>query len=64
MPAPKPRPADAKSQSERFIETARELGVPEDEATFEAFKGKLGQIARHKPADMPEPTPQRKRESA
>lgn len=51
MPARKPRPADAKPQSERFIETARQLGVPEDEATFEAFKEKLGEIARHKPRD-------------
>ena len=40
MPARKPRPTDAKSQSERFIETARALGVPEDEAAFGVFKEK------------------------
>jgi hypothetical protein len=44
----KPDPLDAKPQSERFIEMARELGCDEDEA---AFKEKLGQIARHKPRD-------------
>ena len=49
MPARKPRPSEGKPQSERFIETARELGLPEDDATFEAFKEKLGQIAQHKP---------------
>ncbi len=57
MPARKPHPADAKSQSERFIETARELGLPEDEATFAVFKEKLGQIARHKPKDEPPASP-------
>ena len=46
MPARKPRPSDGKTQSERFIEMARELGCDEDEA---AFREKLGQIARHKP---------------
>ena len=50
MPARKPRPADAKPQSERFIETARELRCDEDEA---AFKAKLGAIARQKPKDGP-----------
>jgi len=37
-----------KSQSERFIETARQLGCDEDEA---AFREKLGQIAKAKPKD-------------
>lgn len=54
MPAKKPRPSDGKTQSERFIEMARELGCDEDEA---AFKAKLAQIARHRPADTtPQPT--------
>jgi hypothetical protein len=47
MPARKLRPSDGKTQSERFIEMARELGCDEDEA---AFREKLGQIARHKPS--------------
>lgn len=47
MPARKPRPADGKPQSERFIEMARELGCDEDE---EAFKAKLGLVARHRPS--------------
>lgn len=34
MPARKPR-ADEKPQSERFIETAREIGASEDAADFE-----------------------------
>ncbi len=37
-----------KSQSERFIETARQLGCDEDEA---AFREKLGKIAKAKPTD-------------
>lgn len=42
-----------KSQSDRFIEAARQLGADEDEA---AFKAKLAQIARQKPkGDVPEP---------
>jgi hypothetical protein len=36
MPARKPRPADSKPQSERFIETARALGCDEDEAAVKA----------------------------
>ena len=36
------------TQAERFRRVARELGADEDEA---AFKAKLTQIARHKPAD-------------
>jgi len=47
MPARKPRDPTAKTQSERFIEMARDLGCDEDEA---AFMEKLGQIARHRPA--------------
>ena len=50
MPARKPRPPDAKPQTERFIETARALGCDEDEA---AFKAKLAAIARHKPKMEP-----------
>jgi hypothetical protein len=46
MPARKPRPSDGKTQSERFIEMARELGCDEDEV---AFREKLGQITKHKP---------------
>jgi hypothetical protein len=46
MPARKLRPADSKPQSERFTETAGELGCDEDEA---AFKAKLVVIARQKP---------------
>ena len=34
MPARKPRP-DEKPQSERFIETAREIGTSENPADFE-----------------------------
>jgi hypothetical protein len=37
---------DGKSQTDRFIETARSLGSDEDEATF---KAKLAVIARQKP---------------
>jgi hypothetical protein len=48
MPARKPRDPNEKSQSERFIQMARELGCDEDE---EAFLEKLGQIAQHKPKD-------------
>ncbi len=54
MPARKPRPSDGKTQSERFIEMARELGCDED---LTAFKEKLGQIARHRPTNAaPQPT--------
>lgn len=45
-------PETGKSQSERFIEAARELGCDEDEATF---KAKLAVIARQKPKHEPEP---------
>lgn len=40
------------SQSQRFIEAARELGADDDEATF---KAKLAVIGKHKPKDKPEP---------
>jgi len=50
VPARKPANPNAKPQSERPIEMARELGCNEDEATFIE---KLGQIARHKPKDDP-----------
>lgn len=52
MPTRRPSDPDAKPQSERFIEMARELGCDEDEA---AFKAKLGQIARHKRRAMHPP---------
>ncbi len=62
MPARKPRPSDGKTQSERFIEMARELECSDDEAEFRA---KLGQIARHRPKDEPISTsPHKKRSSA
>lgn len=38
----------AKSQTDRFIETARQLGADENEA---AFKAKLAVIARQKPKE-------------
>ncbi len=44
---------DDKTQKDRFIEAARQLGANENEA---AFKAKLAQIARQKPkGDVPEP---------
>ena len=43
-----PTSNDAKSQRDRFIETARQLGADEDEA---AFKAKLAVIARQKPKE-------------
>jgi hypothetical protein len=39
---------DTRTQSERFIETARELGCDEDDS---AFKAKLKVIAQQKPKD-------------
>jgi hypothetical protein len=44
------RPESQTSQSERFIETARELGCDEDEA---AFDEKLKRIATAKPMRTP-----------
>ncbi len=45
----------SKNQGSRFIDTARELGVDEDEATFEE---KLARLGKHKPKknDMPSET--------
>jgi hypothetical protein len=40
---------EGRSQSDRFIETARALECDEDEA---AFKAKLAVIARQKPKDV------------
>ncbi len=40
--------AAARTQAERFVEAARELGADEDEATF---KAKLAAIARQKVKD-------------
>ena len=54
MPARKSPPLDSKAQSQRFIETARELGCDEDE---EAFKVKLAQIMRHRPKVEPRKRP-------
>jgi hypothetical protein len=48
MPARKPRDPNEKPLAERFQEMARELGCDDDE---DAFKAKLGQIARQKPKD-------------
>jgi hypothetical protein len=50
MPARKPRDPNEKPLIERFQEMARELGCDEDE---DAFKAKLGQIARRKPKGEP-----------
>jgi hypothetical protein len=50
MPARKPPDPNARPLIERFQKTARELGCDEDE---EAFKAKLGQIARQKPKVEP-----------
>lgn len=55
MPGRKPRPSDGKTQFERLVEIARELGCEEiDEA---AFKAKLRVIARHEPKDDPNAKP-------
>jgi hypothetical protein len=43
---------DHRTQSQRFIDKARELGCDEDEA---AFKEKLKVIARQKPKTVPPP---------
>jgi hypothetical protein len=48
MPARKPRDPNEKPLIERFQEMARELGCDENE---DAFRAKLGQIARQKPKD-------------
>jgi hypothetical protein len=51
MAARNPRPSDGKTQSERFIEMARELGCDED---LTKFKDTLARIVRRKPEDEPE----------
>ncbi len=44
---------DTRTQAQKFIEAARELGADEDDATF---KAKLAVIGRQKPkGDVPEP---------
>ena len=48
MPARKPSDPNAKPLIERFHEMAREPGCDED-----AFKAKMGQVARQKPRDDP-----------
>ncbi|WP_158927150.1 hypothetical protein [Acidisphaera sp. S103] len=60
MPARKRPDPNAKSQSQRFVEMARELWCDEYEA---AFMEKLGKIARHKPKDEPH-VPQRRDDNA
>jgi hypothetical protein len=55
MAAHKKPDLDDKSQAERFIEMARELGCDEDEA---AFKETLSHIARHKPKSVPPEPPE------
>ncbi len=55
MPS-KSKDVEGKSQRERFIETARELGCDEDEA---AFDEKLKRIATAKPKPVAA-TPKRK----
>lgn len=47
-PNPKPETDPPKSQRDRFIEAAQQLGADDDEATFRA---KLATIARQKPKD-------------
>lgn len=44
---------DTRTQSERFIETAKELGADED---IDRFRQKLRVIAQQKPKDQPKPT--------
>lgn len=62
MPGRKPKAytkPDNSEQSARFKETARALGSDEDEA---AFKAKLAEIARQKPApdtEAPKPAPKK-----
>jgi hypothetical protein len=45
-------PTKPKSQHQRFMETARELGCDEDEVAFEK---RLKKIAKAKPSDQPKP---------
>lgn len=45
MPRKKPRPEDEKPQSERFIETAREIGADE---TGEKFEEAFNRIVQKK----------------
>lgn len=52
---PTQKPTGARTQAERFAETARALGADEDEATFRA---KLAVIARQKPKDDAPPAPE------
>lgn len=53
MPSKKPREKDEKPQSERFIETAREIGADE---TLEAFEQAFVKITKSK-------TPLRKKQA-
>ena len=48
------RQADPRTQSERFIAKARELGLDEREETFDAA---LTKVARRKPVEAPERPP-------
>jgi hypothetical protein len=51
------RRTEDNAQSQRFIDTARELGCDEDEAAFEE---KLKRIAMAKPTMKNEPKPKRR----
>jgi hypothetical protein len=51
----KEQPAIGKTQHERFIETARELGCNEDEAAEAGFREKLKRIATVKPKPKSKP---------
>jgi hypothetical protein len=56
-PPPKSKDVESKSQRERFIEAARELGCDEDE---DAFKARLKRLAETKPTtlkSLPKRTP-------
>lgn len=53
MPARKPRDPDEKPFAERFQDMARELECEED---MDAFKEKLGRIARQRPKVEPKKT--------
>jgi hypothetical protein len=52
MPAKKPKP-DEKPQSERFIETAREIGADETQKGFESAFKKIITFEGHKEKNGP-----------
>jgi len=59
MPARKPRP-DEKPQSERFIETAREIGADE---TPEAFERVFDAVVKPPQKDVAGPSPAERRQT-